>query len=182
MCRRRSRASTLGRCLKRGAEAAAIGRASAEARGPSKQRHAWLLLIFADTYCIGLGSEHSAAQLASALVFGTLANAMWQRAVDPSPWLLDRGAEAVATALRRRCRGAGFVRAAGDGGYVAGWRGGRRVVGKRAAASVRDRRAGRALFAIVSHTRRFRVGRQRRTCSSFHRQDTSSPRRRSGRK
>ncbi|MCB9876247.1 MAG: CPBP family intramembrane metalloprotease [Planctomycetes bacterium] len=54
-----------------------------------KQRHAWLYMFFAGTYCIGLGAAQPASQLAGALVFATLAFAMWQRAVDRLPWMLD---------------------------------------------------------------------------------------------
>ncbi|MCB9886628.1 MAG: CPBP family intramembrane metalloprotease [Planctomycetes bacterium] len=54
-----------------------------------KARHVYLYFFFASTFFVGLHSAELAPRLATMLVFGTLAYAIWQRACDRLPWLLD---------------------------------------------------------------------------------------------
>ncbi|GAB4144809.1 MAG: hypothetical protein Fur0037_12660 [Planctomycetota bacterium] len=59
----------------------------------AKARHVYLFFFFAATYVAGLQSSDIATRAACLLVFATLAYAVWQRACDRLPWLLDPVAE-----------------------------------------------------------------------------------------
>lgn len=54
-----------------------------------KARHVYLYFFFASTFFVGLSANGIGSRFAAMLVFGTLAFAVWQRARDRLPWLLD---------------------------------------------------------------------------------------------
>lgn len=54
-----------------------------------KVRHVYLYFFFAGIYFVGLASTEIAPRIGTAFVFATLAHAIWQRAADRLPWLLD---------------------------------------------------------------------------------------------
>ena len=54
-----------------------------------KVGHVYLYFFFAGSYMAGLQSAELTTRLAALLVFATLAFAVWQRACDRLPWLLD---------------------------------------------------------------------------------------------
>ena len=54
-----------------------------------KARHVYLYFFFAGTYFLGLQSQDLAIRMPALLVFATLAFAIWQRACERVPWLLD---------------------------------------------------------------------------------------------
>lgn len=55
----------------------------------AKARHVYLYFFFAGTYFMALQSPELTGRCAGLLVFATLAYAVWQRATDRVPWLLD---------------------------------------------------------------------------------------------
>lgn len=54
-----------------------------------KARHIHLYFLLASTFFVGLATRDLAPRFAAMAVFGTLAYAVWQRACDRLPWLLD---------------------------------------------------------------------------------------------
>jgi hypothetical protein len=62
---------------------------SEQAVGPPKARHAYLILFLLSLFSLALAGEQLPQQVATTLVFMTLAYALWQRAVERLPYLLD---------------------------------------------------------------------------------------------
>lgn len=54
-----------------------------------KARHVYLYFFFASTFFVGISSQDWSLRIAATTVFATLAYAIWQRACDRLPWLLD---------------------------------------------------------------------------------------------